>query len=147
VDIDTTAHTMRVRVSFADLLAGVTASHIHCCTVVPFTGTASVATTTPTFTGFPSGVTFGTYDRTFDMLLSSSYRAGFITDHGGTPASAEAALAFGLDVGEAYLNIHTTLFPGGEIRGFLTPVPDPGSSLLLLGVSLAGLGASRKRHA
>ena len=34
-------------------------------------------------------------------------------------ASAEAALFAGLRAGQSYLNIHTTTFPGGEIRGVL----------------------------
>jgi hypothetical protein len=36
--------------------------------------------------------------------------------------------------GEAYLNIHTTVNPGGEIRGFLQAVPEP-SSLALAGTA------------
>jgi hypothetical protein len=42
-----------------------------------------------------------------------------VTANGGTTAGAEAALLAGLEAGQAYLNIHTTMFPGGEIRGFL----------------------------
>jgi hypothetical protein len=34
-----------------------------------------------------------------------------------------------------YLNIHSTAFPGGEIRGVITPVPEPST------LALAGLGA------
>src|SRR5258706_5199324 len=97
VDIDTVAHTLHVNVVFSGLTAGVTAAHIHCC-VSPSAAppTASVATTTPTFPGFPSGVTSGTYDMTFDTTQASTFRAGFITANGGTPAGAEAVLATGL---------------------------------------------------
>jgi hypothetical protein len=42
--------------------------------------------------------------------------------------------------GEAYWNIHSTTFPGGEIRGFLVAVPEP-SSLALLGLGAVGLAA------
>src|SRR5204863_1584548 len=56
VTIDLTNHLMHVQASFANLMAGVTASHIHCCTAVAGTGTAGVATMVPTFLGFPSGV-------------------------------------------------------------------------------------------
>src|SRR5436190_22922131 len=59
VDIDTAAHTMRVRTSFTGLVGTTTASHIHAATTVAGTGTAGVATTTPTFAGFPLGVTSG----------------------------------------------------------------------------------------
>jgi len=123
ITIDAVANTMRVQVTFSGLSAGVTASHIHAATAVAGTGTAGVATTTPTFTGFPSGVTSGTYDNTFNMLLSSSYNPSYVTANGGTPASAFTALKAAIAAGKAYLNIHSTLFPAGEIRGFLNPCP------------------------
>jgi hypothetical protein len=135
VQIDTLAHTMRVQVFFSGLLGTTTASHIHAATAFPGTGNAAVATQTPTFSGFPLGVTDGSYDRTFDTTLSSSFNSAFVTAHGGTAASAEAALFAALAADEAYLNIHTTAVPGGEIRGFLTPVPAPPA------VVLVGLGA------
>src|SRR5581483_2234973 len=116
---DNTAHTLRVQVTFSGLLGTTTASHIHSATALPGTGTAGVATQTPTFMDFPLGVTSGTYDHTFDTTLLSSYNPAFVTANGGTAASAEAALAASLAAGTAYLNIHTTQFPGGEIRGFL----------------------------
>jgi hypothetical protein len=145
VDFDIVAHTMHVQVQFAGLTGTTTASHIHSATAVPGTGTAGVATTTPTFTGFPLGVTSGNYDALFDMTLASSYNPAFITANGGTVASAEVALAAGLAAGEAYLNIHTSTFGGGEIRGFLTTtVPEPATISLLAVGALAVLFASRR---
>jgi len=94
-----------------------TAAHIHCCVAPP--GNTGVATTVPTFTGFPGGVTAGTYSHSFNMLDASSYNPTFITSHGGTVATAEAALLAGMRAGQSYLNIHTMQFTGGEIRGFL----------------------------
>jgi len=123
VTIDAVANTMRLQATFSGLLAGVTASHIHAATAVAGTGTAGVATTLPTFAGFPSGVTAGTYDQTFNMLLSSSYNPAYVTNNGGTTASAFAALRAAISAGKAYLNIHSTMFPGGEIRGFLNLCP------------------------
>jgi len=144
VDVNPLAHTMRVMVTFSDLLAPNTASHIHCCTAVPGAGNASVATTTPTFTGFPSGFTSGSYDHTFDLTLASTYRAGFVTTSGSV-ANAEAILLAGLDAGTAYLNIHSTVFPGGEIRGFLQlQTPEP-ATFLLAGAALVGLVIRRRR--
>jgi len=110
---------MRVQVSFTGLTSGTTASHIHCCFVLPML-TASVATTTPTFTNFPLTVTAGTYDRTFDMTLASSYNPAFVTAQGSISAALNAILA-GMTNTTAYFNIHTTNFPGGEIRVNMRP--------------------------
>ena len=121
ITVDPVAHTMRVQVVFSGLMGTVTACHIHGPTATPGTGTAGVATVLPTFTGFPSGVTAGTYDNTFDMTLASSYNAAFITNNGGTTATAEAALFAAIDAGRTYLNLHSSVFGGGELRGFLTP--------------------------
>jgi hypothetical protein len=143
VVIDDTAHTMTLHVVFSGLLAPTTASHIHCC-FAPQTPTAGVATTTPTFPGFPTGVTAGTYDATFDLLLASSYNPVYITNNGGTPASAEIALLTGMAQGRSYLNIHTTAFPAGEIRGNLIRVPEPGG-LALLALGGVMLLTSRNR--
>ncbi|HET6721848.1 MAG TPA: CHRD domain-containing protein [Chitinophagaceae bacterium] len=123
ITIDAVANTMRVQANFSGLLAGVTASHIHAPTAVAGTGTAGVATTLPTFPGFPAGVTAGTYDQTFNMLLASSYNPSYVTNNGGTTATAFAALRAAISAGKAYLNIHSSMFPGGEIRGFLNLCP------------------------
>ncbi|MEO6251872.1 MAG: CHRD domain-containing protein, partial [Ferruginibacter sp.] len=120
ITINTVTNTMRVQCTFSGLTGTTTASHIHSATAVANTGTAGVATTTPTFTGFPSGVTSGTYDNTFDMTLAGSYNPAYVTANGGTPASAFTALQAGLAANKAYFNIHSTTFPGGEIRGFLS---------------------------
>jgi hypothetical protein len=122
VEFDDATHMMTVSATFSGLIGTTNAAHIHCC-VSPGapTPTAGVATTTPTFPGFPLGVTSGTYANTLDMTLAGSYNPAFVTAHGGV-AGAEAFLLAGLIAGEAYFNIHTTAYPGGEIRGFLFEV-------------------------
>jgi hypothetical protein len=121
---DDATHMMTVSVMFSGLLGTTTASHIHCCvSPMSVTPTAMVATQTPSFSGFPLGVTSGSYMQTFDMAQASSYSAAFVTASGGTVAGAEAALLAGFHAGTTYLNIHTTVVPAGEIRGFLVEVP------------------------
>jgi hypothetical protein len=53
------------------------------------------------------------------------------------PGSAFDAFLAGMIGGQTYFNIHTALpngFPGGEVRGFLIPVPGP-----IVGAGLPGL--------
>lgn len=142
IEVDTVLRTMSVDISFAGLLGLTTVAHIHCCSSP--TATAAVATQTPSFIGFPAGVSSGTYTNVFDMTLASSYNPSFITAHGGTVESAFAFLLAGMVAGESYLNLHSNLFPAGEIRGTLIQVPEP-ASLALLGVALAGLALARRR--
>ena len=143
VTIDLDMVTMRVEADFSGLLGNVTAAHIHCCT--PPGSNVMVATQLPSFSGFPLGVTAGSYDRTFDLALADSYNPAFITGHGGTVGSAFNALVAGLDANQAYLNIHTNQFPGGEIRALLAPVPEPQAYALML-AGLMGVGAVMRRR-
>jgi hypothetical protein len=142
ITLDTILHMMRVQASFSGLGSNTTAAHIHCCLASPFlTGVnVPVATTAPTFPGFPLGVTSGNYDQTFDLTAASTYNLPpnlnpnpFL---GTTAATAEPVFVAALLAGETYFNIHTTAFPGGEIRGFLA-VPGP-----LAGAGVPGLIAA-----
>jgi hypothetical protein len=137
--------TMQVDVDFSDLEGTSTVAHIHAATATPFMGNAGVATTVPTFPGFPVGVTTGTYFNTFDMTLASSYNPAYITANGGTPLTAFAALVSAAENGQAYFNLHSTLYPAGEIRGFLTAVPEP-STVGVMGLGLIGMALTRSRR-
>ena len=138
VSYDDGAHTLRVQTGFWGLIGTTTASHIHAATAAPFTGAAGVATQVPTFIGFPLGVRAGTYDHTLDLTQSSSFNPAFVTAQGSV-AAAETALISALLEGKAYLNIHSSEFRGGEIRTFLTRVPDAAATAPLLALGMLAL--------
>jgi len=151
VTFDLATHMLGVTLSFAGLSGNTTAAHIHAPTAVAGSGVIGVATTTPFFAGFPVGVTSGTFSAMFDTTLVATYNLPFLTAYGGTAAGAEVALAAALADGKAYLNIHTDVYPSGEIRGFLTapsPVPLPaGVPLVVTGFGALLWAGRRKRNA
>lgn len=137
---------LSISANWSGLSGPTTVSHIHCCTAVPSTGTAFVAVTPGTLPGFPAGVTAGSYNVTLDLTDLATFTAAFVNGFGGgTAAGAEAALVAGFGNDVAYFNIHTTAYPGGEIRGFLREVPEP-TALLLSVIALSMLGAAALRR-
>ena len=143
IDFDLSTHTLSVEASFDDLVQPTTVAHIHCCVAPP--GNAGVATTTPSFPGWPVGALSGAYNRVFDTTLASTYNPAFVTANGGSVAAAEATLFAGIAAGLAYFNVHSEFRPGGEIRGFLQPgqVPAP-ATLALLAVGLVAFPAAAR---
>jgi hypothetical protein len=141
VVLDPTAQTIQIIASFFGLTTPDTAAHIHCCQMMPGNPpTVGVATTVPSFAGFPLGVTEGSYlSPLFSLLDPTFYNPAFVMAEGGTIAGAETALIAGIENGLTYFNIHTSTNPGGEIRTQLLPlgVPVPGVGTGLPGLILA----------
>jgi hypothetical protein len=131
VEVDVGNQSMSVLVPFSNLTSTSTDAHIHCCATAAFTGNAPIAVP---FTGFPTGVTEGTYSHTFP-LADASYDPGFLKANGGTAQSATTALLNAIAANEAYVNI-----PNGEIRGWLVaaPIPEP-AEWAMLGIGIGGL--------
>jgi CHRD domain-containing protein/PEP-CTERM motif-containing protein len=150
VVLDPTAQTIEIIAAFFGLTTPDVMAHIHCC--APLGTNVGVATTLPSFAGFPLGVTQGTYlSPLFSLQDPTFYNPAFVTLEGGLP-QAETALIAGIENEQAYFNIHTTQFPGGEIRTQLLPegvpggVPEPSTWAMML-VGFAGLGYAGYRRA
>jgi hypothetical protein len=122
VTVDDVADTVGVVMSFTGLTGGpASAAHIHCCVATSANGPVVIP-----FTGFPTAAS-GTYSNLFTNI---------------SPANIA-----GIESGLAYINIHNTVFPGGEIRGDIlaAPVPEPSSAMLSI-LGLAALGLLRARR-
>jgi hypothetical protein len=125
VSFNDATYQVSVTESWANLMGSATANHIHVATAPGGSGGVKLA-----FTDFvnPSPAT-GSYSGTFTLTSTN-----FNTLLGSTNA------------GLSYVNLHSTAFGGGEIRGFLTPVPEPTSVALMLGgLGLLGAVARRRR--
>ena len=147
VMLDLDLITMDVHLDFAGLLGTTTGASIHGLTALPGTGDAGAMSPTFAATGFPLGVTAGSYDSLFDLTDAPGYDPAFIVTSGGTVSDALNALIASFDEGRAYVSIESSAFPGGEIRSFFTevfPVPEPASAAMLI-LGSGALAAIRRR--
>ena len=141
------AHTLDITASWSGLSGATTVAHIHCCTASPGVGFAGIAATPPTLPGFPTGLGEGSYSLTgLDLTSNATYSPAFLTASGGSAALAEQRLFQNMLSRQAYFNVHSSTFGGGEIRGFLALVPEPATwAMLIAGFGWVG-GMMRRRH-
>jgi len=135
---------LRAEVPFRDLSSPTVSAHIHCCTLDAFRGAAPVAIP---FLDFPLQVTAGVYSATFDLGDPATYDPDFLAANGGTPQLASGALINAFNGNQAYVNIHSSAYPAGEIRGFAVaaPIPEPGTwAMMGMGLGVLALLARRR---
>ncbi len=124
-------NSFSVLITFGGLGSNAVAGHVHCC--------SAIGSNAPVAIGFtvPSAVA-GTIMGTYDLTLASTYTSAFLAASGGTAAGARSTFLAGLSNGLAYLNVHTTANPGGEIRGQLAAVvPEPTTwAMMVMGIAL-----------
>jgi hypothetical protein len=145
VTLEITGTNLLVDMPFSDLSGTTSAAHIHCCTADAFTGTAGIALP---FSDFPTGLKSGNYSTSISLSDNASYTPAFLQAHGGTAQSAASALVDAMNAHEAYVNIHTSAFPTGEIRGFVVAaaVPEPSEWAMLAGGLASLLWMGRRRR-
>jgi CHRD domain/PEP-CTERM motif len=148
LEYDEDGHTLLINATWAGLSGNTSNAHIHCCTAAPNSGTAGVALAQGgMLPDFPLGATSGSYIKVIDLKQTGQYGGAFLTGSGGTAAGAEERLINNLKSGNAYFNIHSTTFLSGEIRSFVTAVPEPESYALMLGgLGVLALVARRRRR-
>lgn len=119
VSIDRATNSVGFEISFANL-STLTAAHIHA-------GPAGVNGPVKINFGVPGGVSgAGTFF--------------------GSVVDADAELITALTAGDFYVNLHTTEFAGGALRGQLAPIPEPETyALMLAGLGVVGWAARRRR--
>jgi len=121
IAIDHLTNTVNYQISFANL-STVTAAHIHA-------GAAGVNGPVKVLFGVPAG----------------SAGAGAFS---GSVVDADAEFITALTGGNFYVNVHSSEFPGGALRGQLVPVPEPETYALMLGgLGVVAWSARRRRMA
>jgi hypothetical protein len=120
VTYDDVSNLLNWNITFSDLLAGTTVAHFH--------GPAAPGVSASPIVTIPLGASLG---MTSGTLLGSAT----ITD------THEAQLLSDL----WYINIHTSLHTGGEIRGQAQVVPIP-AAVWLFGSGLLGLAVLARRR-
>jgi CHRD domain/PEP-CTERM motif len=111
------------------------AAHIHFGVPTPPGGPILFPFIGPYANDFPLGVTSDTAKPYVTTLTPASL---LLDTANGINGITFAEAVNDIEAGETYFNIHTVMFPGGEIAGQITVVPEP-ASLTLLTLGLGGI--------
>lgn len=143
----TDQNSFTILINYTSLSSAIQGAHVHCCVNAKGNAPVAVAFTLPD--GNPE---MGKITGTYDLTMASTYTPGFLSAYGGTAAGARTAFLNGLDSGLVYINVHSVVYPSGEIRGQLPAaggvgaVPEPASwALMITGFVL--VGATMRRRA
>jgi CHRD domain-containing protein/PEP-CTERM motif-containing protein len=117
--LDDVALTLNVVMTYSGLLSPTNNAHIHCCSPPGVSSGVIIPFVPP----FVTGATSGSFSNLFNLTATQ------VTQ---------------VESGGAYINIHTDLFPAGEIRGQIAAVPEPATAGLLC-TGLLALGARARR--
>jgi hypothetical protein len=132
ITVDDVADTISFAVVAFNLQGSFAAAHIH---FAPVGVNGPVVFNLVTTADFSGPVTIGTTTIPNSWSLVGSNKAA------GSLADAINAAPW-----DYYVNLHTSSYPGGEIRGQLAPVPEPATyGMLALGLGLVGWVAARRR--
>jgi hypothetical protein len=88
----------------------------------------------------PPGINAGTI---FLLTLDTPGAATGTFSGGGVLTAPQIT---GMLAGDTYLKITSTVFPGGEIRGQVMTVPEPGSIIMLATGAIAVIALARRRR-
>jgi hypothetical protein len=120
MSLDAVTTNLSWNISFTGLVGNYTASHIH-GPATPGVNAGVLVTLPLTSGGGSSGSMVGS------AIISATVRDHLLNDL-------------------TFVNVHSTTFPGGEIRGQITLIPEPSSIALLAIGSAAGLLHWRRRR-
>jgi CHRD domain len=135
VTYNAAANDFTYTLSWASLTGDATMAHIH-------HGAAGVSG--------PILIPFFTTTMPASDTISGTFTQADVTPADGISTIAEIAQA--IEAGDAYINIHTALYPAGELRGQLAvspaAIPEPASAgLLVMGSLAAAVLTFRRRRA